>query len=226
MKNEPKSNKVGAEDGIAINELTNATDYLKKVLYFLENRDIEYRWKWIAICYSSAFYSMVITVMTWDNLGNAYNVERVERIIAQKKAEAAGRKQRISDAEISKLRDKYLYGDKAQLIGFEEAFAKCQSNNWMAQEFCGKRFKLTPQAKKAIQEIKDWRDAFIHFKPKTLIFSKNNIIKPVKESLKLLRFVFLEAEPSIYQFRGHPSMAEMDEILGGIEKRIVQEESD
>jgi hypothetical protein len=29
MKNEPQSNKIGAEDGIAINELSNATDYLK-----------------------------------------------------------------------------------------------------------------------------------------------------------------------------------------------------
>jgi hypothetical protein len=225
MKDKSKSSAAGAEDGIAINELTNATDYLKKVLYFLQNRDIEYRWKWIAICYSSAFYSMVITVMTWDNLGNAYNVERVERIIARKRAEATGRKQKISESEILKLRDKYLYGDKAQLIGFEEAFAKCQNQDWMAQEFCGKRFELTPRAKNAIREIKDWRDAFIHFRPKTMIFSKRNIIKPVKDSLKLLRFVFLEAEPSIYQFRNHPSMKEMSELLNSIELLIGEEGS-
>jgi len=214
---------VDDKDHLIIDELTNAIDYLKKLQFFLENINIEFRWKWISICYTSAFYSMVIADLEGGNFENVLDQNWLKNRIEKKVKELEKKGIEITQVDRLKIREECLHEKNAQLINFKSAFKMFQKSEWMGKYFYGDKLHPSDEEKSGIEKIQEWRNYFVHFIPCTLGLHKLDILLPIKNSFRLFKYAFLEADPTVYWIKDEIDLNTVKEIITKIENIIDKE---
>ncbi|MDZ7312591.1 MAG: hypothetical protein ONB45_15115 [candidate division KSB1 bacterium] len=152
------------ENWFRINEKENAIDFLEKAAYFLEQKEDQNRWKWVAISLFGSLYGFLICSI------QGTNPDRVK--IFDKKT------------------DKYL--DK--LISFPEALKRAQKDEYMQQFVFSKTLKLTKSQKRSINFIhKTFRNTFEHFIPMQWSIETSGMREIVIDVLDVIGFLALES---------------------------------
>lgn len=76
------------------------------------------------------------------------------------------------------------------LIGLNEALKRCQDNRWMKRLSFGKHLVLSPSQKESIRWVhKEFRNKFIHYKPRAWSIELHGIAKIVIDVLDVIRFL-------------------------------------
>ena len=145
-----------------------AIDYLDKIDLFFDKTVIcKSYWKWIIISLHGAIYHfMLLALRNTDGSGVWKNEIRNER----------------GHIDFSKEDEMYL-------ISFKEAFKRVQDKKRMGGYMNSKFYVSSKNIDTAMEDLNEWRNSFVHYKPKGWSIEIKIFKNILKETLPVLKFI-------------------------------------
>jgi hypothetical protein len=178
------------------NELENAIDYLNRLRF----TSITEKTVMLMISLHGTLYGFGICAIKGTNKDRVLDNKMKKSKFEQKKKELYEfYKQEYGmelDAEILELTAKY---NTSKLLGIYDVIEYCQDESYMTQNMDSRILNITDQQVKAIGKMIDYRNDFVHIKPKgisVIIESEEWIIKEVVD---VIEFLALESG-NVYYF--------------------------
>ena len=194
-------------------ELDNAIDYLKKAVYYNNNREDSHWFKWSMISLHGALYGFGVCAIKGINTERVLEMKLGNKKFEQKKKEIVEFYKNelgfgVGDGTILDNTAKYIL---SQLLSIKDVLDKCQNESYMQQRLDSKILKLTQPQKVAIYKMIDYRNDFAHFKPKfpSVITKSEEWI--IKEVVSVIEFLALESENVVY--RGIHNKEEVEKLI-------------
>ncbi|WP_416731358.1 hypothetical protein [Fictibacillus sp. JL2B1089] len=181
------------------NELENAIDYLEKVTYYFSNRSDDYWFKWLMISLHGALYGFGVCAIKGTSSERVIEIKLKQTKFELKKQEIAQLYQNEFDItledEVLEATARYNIG---QLLGIWEVIKYCESKAFMMQNNESKYLVLTPNQKRAIKKMVDYRNDFAHFKPKSISVITQSEEWIIKEVVEVIEFLSLKSGNVFY----------------------------
>lgn len=145
-----------------------AIDYLDKLsLFFDKTTTCKSYWKWVIISLHGAIYHfMLLALRNTDGSGVWKNEIRNER----------------GHIDFSKEDEMYL-------ISFNEAFKRIQNEKRMGGYMNSKFYVSGKNINTAMEDLNEWRNSFVHYKPKGWSIEIKIFKNILKEVLPVLKFI-------------------------------------
>lgn len=172
-------------------ELENAIDYLEQAAKFYKEHS-RHQFKWLMISLHGALYSFGVCAIQGSNpVDNVY-----KELTDKKRQEIIKSKRKLQNDPI--LEDYFLQVTHGSLLSIGAVIKRCQSKDYMCKFVNSKLLTLTDNQKAGIEMLTDFRNDFVHFKPKSHGYIMDYIVGIVMPVLEVIRFLALESNNIIY----------------------------
>ena len=193
-----------------IDEIENAIDSLKTILYMLDRND-KLKWKWIILCLHHSIYHLCIANLKGTNYTQVLKNKESgddDNLYFKRRNEKWKKSQKIDQRKSGAYRIKWIeiegeppFKDKEKnginivneyLIPFWTAFARVQDGEfWMAKYIMVKPLSINENTLKSVEELVIYRNKFMHFVPIGSVINVDGFKKIVNPILDLISFLAL-----------------------------------